>query len=448
MLKRLSLFMFTPFCTMAEIPSNYDVVSAYQIEGQRCAPTVYHVKNQTSSVVRPIEVSNPCRVVDFSREESDVTDNWSAYNAYQIARQSSFTKPALSDWHIVHENGNCLATSYQLQNAITQETIAAQIDAPCQKINFYHDQKIKHDYVVSSQIAALIGKDTTQGCDVIVHDDNTLAAAISSATLDNNGYHICLQPGEYTALRLENKRNISFIGVNGMASFIDSLPLEGSSLQSGVIEVANSENIEFFNINIKNTHLYRMHPEDPEASGTNHQVSRALHILDSNNIGFYYSNIESKGKQAIKTHNASATIKNTSISCYYFCVDGAYSSIDLLDTSIYTLNEAYTSDTHSVFWTNYSDFNINNLSVFASSGKGLFSGAASPDRNRINISGRTQITGDLVGWIQNHFNYFGIELALSGTQGQDYPVLSDFYNNNYRGGGPSYGSKVIKNRSL
>ncbi|BBM00437.1 hypothetical protein [Microbulbifer sp. GL-2] len=446
MLKRFLLVMLVPLSVAAEVPSDYDVVSAYQIEKETCKPTVYYVKNKISGIVRAIELENPCKIVDFSKEGGDTTPlNWSSYNTGQISKQSSLTKQSLTDWKILSENGDCFSTSYRLSNAKTQEVVTTTVEDTCKKIDFYHNKEIKHDYVVSSQVARIIGKDTEMGCDIVVSDSSALVEAINTASPDNNGYQICLQPGAYKAFKIEGKQNISFAAVNGMASIVGDLPLIDSNTQSGAVEILDSKNIDFFNINIQNLHVYRIHPEDPSATGTAHQVSRALNIRDSQNIGFYYSNIESEGKQTVRTLNSSVILKNTSISCYYFCVDGSYSNVDILDARINTLNKVFPGDTHSIFWTNYSDFNIINLNVNALSGKGLFAGIANPDRNKIMISGDTVIKGDLYGWVINHFNYYGIEVVLSGTEGESYPVIADFYNDTYRSGGPSYGSRVIKN---
>ncbi|ESP91761.1 hypothetical protein [Pseudoalteromonas luteoviolacea] len=442
------LVTLIPFLSLAEVPSDYEVVSTYPPIQDKVdcvsVPTRYHVKNLTSGLNKSIFISDPCKVVAFELEESSDINVWGSANAYRISVQSSYTKQSLTDWLIKQESGNCHASTYELYNSKTQETITTTIDNVCQKINFYHGHKVKHNYVVSSQVAKILGYNTTLGCDAIVNNDESLRTAIDAAQPDNNGYHICLERGNYKAITIQDKHNITFSGINGMATFEDEIVMIGGATQNSVVHLVNSTNINFFNINITNNKLFKADRDDNDPQNSNPQVSRALQATNSNNIGIYYANIESHGKQAIQLDNSSIVIKDSNINCFYFCIDSYYSNVDILDVSVHAFHETYSPDGHSVFWTYFSDFNITNLNLTASTGKGLFSGTANSDRNKIRIYGKTQIEGNLQAWVQNHFNYSGIEITLFGVEGQNYPVLNDFFNNQFLGGGSSYDSRVIK----
>ncbi|WP_194867797.1 hypothetical protein [Pseudoalteromonas sp. PPB1] len=438
---------------IAEVPSNYTVVSNIITpkQGQQSGPcdgTMFHVKNNLSGKVRAIYIPEPCKVVNFSHENNENPTNWSAYNSYQISRQSSYTKQSTTHWHYVNRTGDCNVMTFNFVNVTTNRDKKFTINNACTKINFYHDRVKKHHSALTSQVLAFFNEKTNLGCDIIVNDSDSLERGLKSVPnypTDNNGYLICLESGEYGPVRIDGKNNLTLLAINGMANFSATIPYTDDSLTTATFEISSSNNVELVNLNVTNDHEFRELNDDGEPGNTKQQVSRAMYISDSNNIGFHYGNISGRGKQTVNVDNSYVTMNNTSISCYYFCIDSSYSNVNTANLSLYVSHAERSGDTHSVLWTDFSDYYLKNTTVIAKSGKGLVSGSAFPDRNKIIVEGFVEAQGNLEGWVQNHPNYYGIKLYLMESANSFYPKhLADFYDSRYQGGGDSFNNQVLR----
>lgn len=433
--------------SMIDVPANYKLLreptdsatytSECRTEENRSDNSLYfYIQNDVSKNIYREIVLCPNKNLNLHGLEKDKK----FLIANQIAKKLNL-KTSVSPWRLIDSNISCgsnVNSKFTVQSNIDGSVKEILVQDACRKINF---QNGKRDGLVMSQLITdgYLGEQPTyENCDVVLNESNigTLSAKIANNNSDSSAdLQVCFEPGRYNKIHIDRKYNIIFSAPYGGVYFSDVVETksDNQNTDGAIFSITNSKNISLFQLFLENKYEYQ---------GTSlQQLSRSLNIHNSENVSFTDGTIKSLGKQTISTNNSTFYSKNSDIYCFYFCISANTSKIKSNRDTYHQKHETKLGDSHSLFYTLNSNLILSDATFNLYSGAGIFSGTSSPIGNDLIIKGTTSIQdkgSNGLAWIQTHPNYWGLTLSISG----EYTAIDDYYENNYQGGGRSFGMRI------
>ena len=166
---------------------------------------------------------------------------------------------------------------------------------------------------------------------------------------------------------------------------------------------------------------------------TAHKVSRAITVYESKGVSIEKSAIESTGKQAIHSNvyhdSVEIALKNSTVRCYYFCIDANYNSHVVATKTTFINDYMYDappeqrrSDNHMIFWLSQGarieceDCTFKFLNGFGLLGVGASDVEDNPSTLIIN-GGSVEVARGLRKILMpTHPNYYNARLYITGKQ--------------------------------
>lgn len=254
-----------------------------------------------------------------------------------------------------------------------------------------------------------------------------------SSIAQNERISVCLLPGTYASTihvalkdRLElrgltcsatpNKRPSVTVANAGYTTRFLAGKLRKAA--PSAITVMHSKNVIVRNINFKNSKTdTSQYYVDEKGHRYPYKFSVALWAGGSKNVQFVDTIMESRGKNTLTSYGGDVRFTRAKLSCFYFCASVSNATL-FADNSSFNINHLEdSSDLHSAFWMDHSNFYFNSTQINMQTGVAIFSGnnTATPNEDfTVVMDGKTTISGNTPGMKMKGANFWTIDSSDGG----------------------------------
>jgi hypothetical protein len=346
--------------------------------------------------------------------------------------------------------GDCRVVHLEVRDEFVGNTLDYIAADPCNKLDMSSDPELPARMVshyvangVEPILAASPYSAALTRCDRSV-GPSTLASTLAELRRQPTGAPgsrwqvVCLQPGAYAGpFRLEDADHVMLVAAPGTATLQTDLPIT-SELVGAPLEVRRSSNVVLQGISFANAHQFAY----STSPTVNTQYAVGLYLDSVSGLHVADVRVVTGGKEtAWFTGVSFAQVRNVDVTGSYFALSFQYSTVLGKNVKVTTDHPISPRDEHSMFWLEGQRVVMRDSTFLRRTGHALASGNSVPQTDAIFLKNVDAPSPGLDAWFQEHPNYFGLHMILSGS----YPASTAMYFQNMSGGGgPSRDMSLVK----